>query len=404
MEYILLIIFGWLLTELLLWAGFKWLRSGFQWLIMKEDKLPTLDAKALEKFSKKGMDPELGWVRKPYTTGQEKGRNGKSTQFTVNEFGARSNPGYDDKQPEISLFGDSYAFGRQVNDDQTWAHQVSKKIDKNILNFGVGNYGLDQAILRMERELPKRQSKLALILVVPETICRVQAMWKHYSEYGNTFAFKPRYVLDDAGKLIFKKNKIDEVEKYINYDQYIDEIKDNDRFYESKFLKDILIFPFLIKFIKSFKRNGPLVWALIRSKITHKQEVMDRPFQMILRNNHHISMSLYHDDYSNHLMHALVEKANEVADENGCKFLFCMVPQLQDLELIKEHGIYYQKFLEKVGESVNMLDLTHVLISQENIGECYTHDMYGGHLSKFGNELVSDLIANEVVNILDGVR
>ena len=91
---------------------------------MAKDELPELDQKALEKFVKKGMDPELGWVRKPYSSGQEKGRNGKKTQFTVNALGARSNPGYDGKYPVISLFGDSYAFGRQVNDNETWAFSL----------------------------------------------------------------------------------------------------------------------------------------------------------------------------------------------------------------------------------------------------------------------------------------
>ena len=223
-----------MLLELLLWFVFTRLRSNFQWLIMAKDELPKLDHKALEKFSRKAMDPELGWVRKPHSSGQEKGRNGKKTQFTVNAHGARSNPGYDDKHPIISLFGDSYAFCRQVDDDETWSHLVSKQLDLNILNYGVGNYGLDQAILRMQRELPKHQSQLSIIMVVPETICRIQTTWKHYSEYGNTFAFKPRFVLN-GDQLIYKKNLIDKKEKYLKYANYLDEIKSNDYFYKTKF-------------------------------------------------------------------------------------------------------------------------------------------------------------------------
>jgi hypothetical protein len=176
-----------MLFELLLWIGFSRLRFGFQWLIMTKDELPELDRKALEKFEKKSMDPELGWVHRPYSSGQEKSYDGKKSQFNLNEYGARCNPGYDDKHPTISVFGDSYAFGRQVNDDETWSHLVSKQIDLNILNFGVGNYGLDQAILRMKRELAKHPCQITIIMVVPETICRIQSTWKHYSEYGNTF-------------------------------------------------------------------------------------------------------------------------------------------------------------------------------------------------------------------------
>ena len=65
---------------------------------------------ALDNFAKKSMDPELGWVRKPYSYGQENSSNGKKTQFSVNSHGARCNPGFDEKQPAILVFGDSMRF------------------------------------------------------------------------------------------------------------------------------------------------------------------------------------------------------------------------------------------------------------------------------------------------------
>ena len=292
MEYYFIIaLSGWLCVELILFLLFKWLRSDFQWLIMGADKTPVLNKKALEKFLKKGMDSELGWVRKPYTSGLEKGRDGKKTQFTINKYGARSNPGYDNRESRISLFGDSYAFGRQVDNNQTWAHLVSKELDENILNFGVGNYGLDQALLRLEREQKKRDSDLYIILVVPETICRVQSVWKHYSEYGNTFAFKPRFKLK-KGKLVLFPNIINQKKKYRNYVDYLDDIKGHDYFFKSKFLKDILTFPYLYSFSRSIKRNAPLILSLLYAKVKlhllcefkKEKKVLDRPFQKILKN------------------------------------------------------------------------------------------------------------------------
>ena len=400
MELVTIIILCWMLLELLLWLGLSRLRSDFQWLIMDKDELPELDQKALEKFAKKGMDPELGWVRKPHSSGQEKGRNGKKTQFSVNALGARSNPGYDGKYPAISLFGDSYAFGRQVNDDETWSHLVSKQIDLNILNFGVGNYGLDQAILRMQRELSKHQSQLTIIMVVPETICRIQTTWKHYSEYGNTLAFKPRFLLN-GDQLIYKKNLIDKKEKYLKYADYLDEIKSNDYFYKAKFKRDILTFPYTISLARSSPRNCPLLLALLKAKISNVPEVMDRPFQMILRKNHQISMSLYYDDLSYKLIEALVRHGKSVAKQHNSKFLFCMVPQLQDIELIEHHGIYYQPLLDRLSQFTNVLNLTDIFTSQDKIGYCYTNDMYGGHLSRYGNELVADIITEKVRQLLD---
>ena len=281
MEYVIIFIAIWLCIECLLWIVFKWLRSDFQWLIMGSDKRPDLDKKALEKFFKTGMDSELGWIRRPYTAGKEKGREGKTTRFSINKHGARHNPGYDEKKSRISLFGDSYAFGRQVDDSQTWSHLVSKELNENILNFGVGNYGLDQSIMRMEREKNNRESELYIILVVPETICRIQSAWKHYSEYGNTFAFKPRFVIKE-GKLSLFSNKINKKEKYVNYVNYLDEIKSNDRFFKSKYLRDILTFPYVYSFFKSFKRNGPLVFSLICAKLSKNQKIIHNNLKLII--------------------------------------------------------------------------------------------------------------------------
>jgi hypothetical protein len=400
--FLLFIFFScWLLIELLLWVLFSWLRSDFQWLIMDQDHMPLIDRKGLEKFSKKGMDAELGWVRKPHTNGQEKGRNGKKTQYTINKYGARHNPGFDDLTPTISLFGDSYAFGRQVNDEQTWSHFVSKKINKDILNFGVGNYGLDQAILRMEREVLKRNSELVIIAIVPETICRIQSVWKHYSEYGNTFAFKPRFILDKKKQLKLINNIINEKEKYFNYFKYIDEIRKYDLFYEKKFMKDILTFPYVYSFVKSIRRNGVLVPSLIKSKISKNFSIKDRPFQIILKNNHMISMSLYNEKNSLDLFEALIERADLVAKKNQSHLLFCLIPQLQDIELIKTHGKYYGDLLSRLALKYNTLDLTDSLMEKENVGKYYTHDLYGGHLSLQGNKLVADKIAKSVTKILN---
>ncbi len=69
-------------------------------------------------------------------------------------------------------------------------------LDNGVDNFGVGNYGFDQALLRLERELPSLECRVVIMGVVPETISRVQSYWKHYFEYGNTLAFKPRFILE----------------------------------------------------------------------------------------------------------------------------------------------------------------------------------------------------------------
>ena len=89
------------------------------------------------------------------------------------------------------MFGDSFAFCRYVNDNQTWQFHLSKKNKKNVLNFGVGNFGLDQAFLKYLKMNKKLGSQKVIFCVVPETIARIFSYWKHYREFKNIFAFKP---------------------------------------------------------------------------------------------------------------------------------------------------------------------------------------------------------------------
>ena len=168
--------------------------QDFQWLIVEKDKIPILDKHGLSKFISHGFDPELGWVRKPNTSHDETGKFGK-TNWTINQFCARTNPNFDNLESNTSCYGDSFTFSRQVNDDETWVHYLSEFTNSNVINFGVGNYGVDQALLRLKREFPKYPTKIVIMGVVPETICRIVSVWKHYYEYGNTFGFKPRFIL-----------------------------------------------------------------------------------------------------------------------------------------------------------------------------------------------------------------
>jgi hypothetical protein len=64
-------------------------RKEFQWLITKQDEYPQLDPKSLEKFLNTSYDPDLGWVRKPNTTGIEKSGDAQSS-YSIDALGSRT--------------------------------------------------------------------------------------------------------------------------------------------------------------------------------------------------------------------------------------------------------------------------------------------------------------------------
>ena len=109
----------------MIYGKIKFVNKIFPWLITTKDETPILSKEGLEKFISHGYDSELGWIRKPNTEHNEKGRDG-TTKWTINLKGARSNPGFENSNSSISCFGDSFVFCRQVNDDETWEHYLSK--------------------------------------------------------------------------------------------------------------------------------------------------------------------------------------------------------------------------------------------------------------------------------------
>jgi hypothetical protein len=79
-----------------------------------------------------------------------------------------------------SAFGDSFTFGLEVEDGETWVHLLSRRFGCTIRNFGIGGYGFDQAVLRSERIAPGEDVVFfGLIIEMPRR--SVAASWTFYS-------------------------------------------------------------------------------------------------------------------------------------------------------------------------------------------------------------------------------
>ena len=381
--------------------------QDFQWLIVEKDKIPILDKHGLSKFISHGFDPELGWVRKPNTSHDETGKFGK-TNWTINQFCARTNPNFDNLESNTSCYGDSFTFSRQVNDDETWVHYLSEFTNSNVINFGVGNYGVDQALLRLKREFPKHPTKIVIMGVVPETICRIVSVWKHYYEYGNTFGFKPRFILKN-NSLNLIENIIDGKDKFEKYQNYLEDINRYDFFYKNKFLKEKISFPYCITILKNLRRNfGIINWV---QKINQRKknnfdctDIEWNTMKIIMKINLDWRVKLFQDNETCELLkQILVEYANYGKKQNF-KPVFIFLPQKDDILFIKKNFNFYHKFVNELKKIENLfcIDITKDMINIKEIDRMFSdNNEYGGHYSKDGNQKVAELIFKEL-KILNG--
>ena len=221
-----------ILFEFFLLKIFLNLKKVFPWIIQSNDLYPKFDETRFKDFKKKKYSEFLGWDNKPKMKFFDF-CDGKKIRYEINRNGQRKNTNKK-KKNLIASFGDSYVFCRQVQDNDTWQEIITKKNNYKILNYGVGNYGFDQSILKYSKTNLDKNVKYVIQGFVPETICRVQSQWKHFLEFGNLHGFKPKFYLT-GNNIKLKKNPLTKNSKIKDLKKIIKKLTISDRFYSDKF-------------------------------------------------------------------------------------------------------------------------------------------------------------------------
>ena len=113
-----------------------------------------------------------------------------------------------------------------------------------ILDGGLKKWRLEN------KKVTNKETKIILLGIVPEHICRIQSEWKHFFEFGNIHGFKPKFYLKN-NKIYLKKNPLDKKTKLVKINQIIDRCKETDRFYKEKFKKIFFNFHIFFHLLKT---------------------------------------------------------------------------------------------------------------------------------------------------------
>lgn len=375
----------------------SWLRRDCPWLITSADLSPSIDQAGLKRFIDHGWDADLGWIRKPRTAHNEIGQGGRVTSYHIDANGARTSPGFEGRAADILAYGDSYTFARQVNDDEAWPHVLARDLDRCVDNRGVGNYGFDQALLRLEREFGTHPARIVIMGVVPETISRILCVWKHFSEYGNVFAFKPRFILDEAGALQVLPNPIRNQNDFNRIEQLLPQLAEHDYFYHRKFMADILRFPYLPSLWRTRGRNLPLMQAALLDKVKGDGK---RAFTQVMERNVAIAAQLYRDQDAMRLLQSQVNRFKQFCFGKSAIPVLVIFPQLMDLAYLRTDRHFYRPLIEYASSIMPTIDLGPVLANEADDKLNYIDDRYGGHLSARGNRLVADTLRPVIKELL----
>lgn len=168
-------------------------------LPLEKLRAPVQDYLDLAEWSTVIYDERLGWTYRPHAVRQ----NG---EFTINGAGIRARREFSPQPPpdrlRIALFGDSFTAGDDVSDDEVWGARLelllrAAGIRAEVLNFGVGAYGMDQAFLRWLHQGKKFEPDIVIFGLQPDNLKRNLNVFRQLMNINGPPFSKPRFVLDD---------------------------------------------------------------------------------------------------------------------------------------------------------------------------------------------------------------
>lgn len=105
-------------------------------------------------------------------------------------------PGLALAESPILVVGDSYAYGDEVSDAETWAALLQASTQRRTVNAGVSGYGLDQIVLRAEQVAPEVRPAAIVLVFIAEDLRRseMKRVWggekPFFEEVGGTLALR----------------------------------------------------------------------------------------------------------------------------------------------------------------------------------------------------------------------
>jgi len=316
------------------------------------------------------FDAELGWTRRPDYVGGAGVFNSQGIRAD-HDYAPEAHPG----TLRVVAVGDSFTAGAGMTNDETWESRLEvARPGLEVLNFGVGAYGPDQALLRYRREARAFSGDVALLGFMSENLSRtINTFRPFYSPETGMPLAKPRLSWNGSA-LTLVPNPLPTREDYLRLlrepRKVLRELGRNDWFYQHR-----------------FKRSALDGIKLVRLATVAAQILREGDSQVGLYRN-----GVYRTDTAAFVdTAAILEAFHREASADGAIPAIVLFPLRKDVERAHagEPAAYapLRALLEEHG--LNVIDTLPALV--EDLPASRARELYqkDGHLSVEGNRCVA---------------
>ena len=322
-------------------------------------------------------DRDLGWAPKP----NARSING---HYRYNSMGIRSPDEYSLTPPEgtlrIMILGDSFTHSSDVSYEESWGYQLENNLNMSgikaeVLNLGVGGYGMDQAYLYWKKSGRRFSPHIVIFGFMAYNVKRNVNIFRAvmYPQEENFFS-KPRFIYhNNALKLINSPTPPPEdigsiLEDFENW-----ELAKYEFFYQTEKYENI--FWFNSKLISLFD----LAFRHMRTKLTSLREensryvLQDEPAQISLR---------------------IIEAFKYEVEAAGGKFLIVHLPYRESLkELHSGNPLIYGQLLKEIQKRYQLIDpVDDMIVKAKEVSVDSLFIKQKGHYNADGNKVIAGSI------------
>lgn len=285
----------------------------------------------------------------------------------------------------IAAFGDSFVYGSEVATADAWptlAEQAGAPA-LEVLNFGVGGYGVDQAYLRFQQEAHAWAPHVVVMGFTPDDLRRLVNVYRPFIDDRELPLAKPRFVLDSAGALRLVPAPLRHRDDYARLADHPESSRD---------------------FAAADQWYAPVIYANPLYDVSATARVLSvlatRVHRKYLGRDRLLDGALFHTGSTAfRLQVALFERFVADVRASGAQPLLLMLPDLHAIEraLDGQPAAYAPLVDALAARGLPVLDARSAFTSQPGARAAVDGwFMPGGHYSRAGNAVVACLVWSHV--------
>ncbi len=329
-----------------------------------------ISQETIDYWQKTNAHHGLGWAPQ---AGLRSANNclGDEWKATFGKLGERINTTqYSNHQ--ISIYGDSFVVGDEVNDHETIGYFLSNKTKTNVRNFGVGGYGIDQALLRFEHNLPTDSPKVAILSLYSGGLDRVLSSHRSFLHpfTGVLIGFKPRFFKEKNQFVLLPPPK--QIKNSDDLKNYLKRYADTDYWYQF------------------FKENKP------HNTFPYSLNLLNAFIKLQQINSWGRGEEIFQNAMATETLTYILERFISTSIANNIRPVILVIPSHKDVENhMRKKDVSYRKYLDffSSGHDVKIIDM--IKANSLDWNQFFLKN-YECHAAKYGNEKIAEEIFKQI--------